>query len=84
MRFWAGLGFSTGLAGVALLSACSTKELLAPTPRFSPPLKIDWRSTASGRSTRPVISIFFTSLIGRQLRIPKRQHYPTGPSARAP
>ena len=32
MRFWAGLGFSTGLAGVALLSACSTKELLAPTP----------------------------------------------------
>ena len=31
MRFWAGLGFSTGLAGVALLSACSTKELLAPT-----------------------------------------------------
>src|SRR6476660_7294596 len=32
MRFWAGLGFSTGLAGVALLSACSTQELLAPTP----------------------------------------------------
>ena len=34
MRFWAGLGFSTGLAGVALLSACSTKELLARLPRF--------------------------------------------------
>ena len=40
MRFWAGLGFSTGLAGVALLSACSTKELLAPTPAvFTAPQK---------------------------------------------
>ena len=31
MRYWAGLGFCIGLLA-ALLSACSTKELLAPTP----------------------------------------------------
>ena len=39
MRFWAGLGFSTGLAGVALLSACSTKELLANSRGFHRPSK---------------------------------------------
>jgi esterase/lipase superfamily enzyme len=32
MRYWTRLGFSAGLLGAALLSACSTKELLAPTP----------------------------------------------------
>ena len=31
MRYWAALGFSAGLAA-ALASACSTRELLAPTP----------------------------------------------------
>ena len=70
MRFWAGLGFSTGLAGVALLSACWTKELLAPTFAVFTAPQIDWRSTAPSRSTRPVISIFFTSLIGASFGSP--------------
>jgi len=84
MRFWAGLGFSTGLAGVALLSACSTKELLAPTPAvFTAPqnrLAVDGAQPINASGD---LNLLY-SLIGRQLRIPKRQHYPTGPSARAP
>ncbi len=32
MRHWAVLGFSAGLLGTFLLSACSSRDLLAPTP----------------------------------------------------
>jgi hypothetical protein len=68
MRFWAGLGFSTGLAGVALLSACSTKELLAPTPAvFTAPqnrLAVDgaWRSPPA---RKPLFSSMATTIRSR-------------------